>query len=132
MDLDDSLNMMMKEAEKHEASLHLCQNLVKEETLLSKVIEVKIEVVCAWLTLKWSKIVLALSESSEIERTLEEEFIRSIRETMEPVEHIIRNHSSMGVRDLQQYGERVLAKKEVLKKNKNVWLEAYEVRTSPC
>jgi hypothetical protein len=36
----------------------------------------------------------------------------------------------MVVRDLHHYGERVLTQKEVLRKHKNVWLEAYEAHAS--
>jgi hypothetical protein len=47
---------------------------------------------------------------------------------MEPVEYIIRQHNSMNLRDLQLYGERVLVQKEVLRKHKNVWAEAFDVK----
>ena len=54
----------MREADKHECELRLCENVVKEkdkeEALLGKVISVKVEVMCAWMTIKWAKIVLTL------------------------------------------------------------------------
>ena len=47
---------------------------------------------------------------------------------MEPVEHIIKCHNTMATRDLYQYGELVLQRKEILKKNKTVWQEAFETK----
>ena len=49
---------------------------------------------------------------------------------MEPVEYIIKNINSMALKDLHHYGELVLVRKEILKKNKNVWLEAFEANSN--
>ena len=38
----------------------------KEEALLNKVISVKTEVMCAWMTIKWAKIVLTLEGRTPI------------------------------------------------------------------
>jgi hypothetical protein len=37
-ELEEELGRMMKEADKHETSLALCQTLIKEENLLSRVL----------------------------------------------------------------------------------------------
>lgn len=50
----------MKEKDKHEGTLRVCESLVKDESIQSKVMEVKVEVICAWMTLKWAKIMLAM------------------------------------------------------------------------
>jgi hypothetical protein len=50
----------MKEKERHEASLRFCEAMVKEETIQNKVIDVKVEVISAWMALKWTKILLAM------------------------------------------------------------------------
>ena len=115
----------MREAERHENSLRLCETLVQEEAVLNKVIQVKVEVMCAWTTLKWSKILLALESKREIEKIIEGDFISSIRSTMEPVENIIKSHN-MSTRDLYHEAEAVLQRKEALKKNKSIWLEAFD------
>ncbi len=96
-----------------------------DETVLSKVIQVKVEVLCAWTTLKWSRILLAMENKAEVEKIIENDFISSIRSTMEPVETIIRSHN-MSTRDLYHEAESVLQRKEALKKNKSIWLEAFE------
>ena len=46
--------------------------VVKEENLLNKVKEVKKEVVCAWLSIKWTKILLTLEEKVQIDNYLQE------------------------------------------------------------
>ena len=58
--MNEELIKLMVEAEKHENELRLCMAVVKEENLLTKVKEVKKEVVCAWLSLKWTKILLTI------------------------------------------------------------------------
>ena len=59
--LDEEINKIVREADKHESSLRLCETVVKkEQNLLGKVTSVKIEVICAWMTIKWAKIALTL------------------------------------------------------------------------
>ena len=126
VELDEELNKMMREADKHESSLRLCETVVKEkdkeESLLNRVIDVKVEVMCAWLSLKWAKIMLTLEKRCQIDKALQEDFMSSIRGTMEMVEYIIRNHMSMATKDLQFYGEKVMTQKMEIKKNKKIWI----------
>lgn len=60
MSLSEELSLLMKEKDKHEGTLRVCESLVKDESIQSKVMEVKVEVICAWMTLKWAKIMLAM------------------------------------------------------------------------
>ena len=86
VELDEELSVMMREADKHESELRLCETVVKEkdkeESLLGKVISVKVEVMCAWMTIKWAKIVLTLEGCSQIYNSLQEDYVQSIRGTM--------------------------------------------------
>jgi hypothetical protein len=94
------------------------------------VVQLKTEVVSAWMTFKWTKIVLCLDGKADIDIELEKECIESIRSVMEPVEKIIKNAKNLASKELHIYGEQVLQRKEVLKKNIRTWLDAWEVASS--
>jgi hypothetical protein len=44
-----------------------CECLIQDETLLGRVVQLKTEVISAWMTIKWTKIVLCLDGKGEIE-----------------------------------------------------------------
>lgn len=49
--------------------MKLCETLVKdEETIQNKVKSVKVEVICAWMAFKWTKILMALENRPDIEK----------------------------------------------------------------
>jgi hypothetical protein len=89
------------------------------------VVQLKREVVSAWMAFKWAKIVLCLDAKPDIDPELQKEYIDSIHSVMEPVEIIIKNAKCLA--ELHYYGEQVLQRKELLRKNIRTWLDAWEV-----
>lgn len=43
-----------------------CESLIQDETLLSRVVQLKTDVMSAWMTFKWTKILLCLDGKGEI------------------------------------------------------------------
>lgn len=65
-ELDEYLTVLMKEAERNRNLLMQCESLIQDETLLSRVVQLKTDVMSAWMTFKWTKILLCLDGKSEI------------------------------------------------------------------
>jgi hypothetical protein len=64
--LNNYLIELMKEMEKNKALLMQCECLIQDETLLGRVVQLKTDVISAWMTIKWTKIVLCLDNKGEI------------------------------------------------------------------
>ena len=64
--LTNYLIELMKEREKNKAMLMQCECLIQDETLLGRVVQLKTDVISAWMTIKWTKIVLCLDNKGEI------------------------------------------------------------------
>lgn len=79
-----------------------CEGLIQDDTLRGRVVQLKTEVVSAWMTFKWTKIVLCLNGKADIEAELQKEYIESIQSVMEPVEIIIKNAKCLA--ELHYYG----------------------------
>ena len=58
--------MLMKEAERNRSLLMQCESLIQDETLLSRVVQLKTDVMSAWMTFKWTKMLLCLDGKNEI------------------------------------------------------------------
>jgi hypothetical protein len=58
---------MMREGEKNKSILSQCEGLIQDDTLRGRVVQLKTEVVSAWMTFKWTKIALCLNSKRDIE-----------------------------------------------------------------
>ena len=45
---------------------------------------------------------------------------------MEPIKLLYKNYKNISIKEMHQYGEQVLQKKEILKKNTRIWIDAWE------
>ena len=59
-----------------------CEAVLPDQMMISRVAQVKCEVLNAWTNIKWSHIILALDGKKEIDPEIEKDYISSIELTI--------------------------------------------------
>jgi hypothetical protein len=93
--------------------------------MVAKFNGMKKEISEAWLALKWGAIASFLYKREQVDQFIQEEFVHTITNLMEAIERIQSVGNVMLVKEVLAIDEEVIIRREALKKNKELWMEAW-------